>query len=97
MPNCGLNMSDQMTPAMTGAIISGMISTFSKILPTRLERLRRSAMPMPRMVSMPVAATAYRTVVPTERQKSGSDRTLMKFETPTNWGLRSVALKLRNV
>ena len=33
MPNCGLNISFQITPAITGAIISGRISTFSKILP----------------------------------------------------------------
>jgi hypothetical protein len=46
-PNCGLNIRPQITPAITGAIISGRISTRSKIRPTRLERLSSRAIPMP--------------------------------------------------
>ena len=57
-PNCGLNISFQITAAITGAIISGRIRTFSKILPTMLERLSSSAIPTPSTVSTTVAAMA---------------------------------------
>ena len=50
-PNCGLNISFQTTAAITGAIINGRISTFSKILPTMLERLSSNAIPIPSTVS----------------------------------------------
>jgi hypothetical protein len=53
-----LNIRPQITPAITGAIISGRISTRSKIRPIRLERLSSNAIPMPSTVSATVATTA---------------------------------------
>ncbi len=75
-PNCGLNISFQMVPAITGAIISGRISTFSKTEPTRLARLSSRATPTPSTVSRTVATTAKTAVTRTLVQNWGSDSTL---------------------
>lgn len=85
-PNCGLNMSFHTTAAMTGAIISGRMSTRSKILPMTLLRLSRSAMPTPSTVSMTVAAMAKTAVTRTEAQNCGSLSTLVKLLSPTKCG-----------
>ena len=72
IPNCGLNISFHTVPAITGAIISGRISTFSKTLPTLLARLSSSATPTPSTVSSVVAAIANTAVTRTLCQNCGS-------------------------
>lgn len=86
MPNCGLNISFQITPAMTGAIISGRISTFSNSLPIIDDRLSSSARPTPSTVSMPVATIAKITVTLTLCQKIWSPRTDLKLSNHTKCG-----------
>ena len=86
MPNCGLNISFQITPAITGAIISGRISTFSKILPMIDDRLSSSARPTPRTVSTAVATIAKIAVTLTLCQKTWSPRTDLKFSNQTKCG-----------
>ncbi len=86
MPNCGLNISFQMTPAITGAIISGRISTFSKILPMMLDRLSSSARPTPSTVSIAVAATAKIAVTLTLCQKTWSPSTDLKLSNQMKCG-----------
>ena len=75
-PNCGLNISFHTTPAITGAIISGRIRTFSKTLPTLLARLSSRATPTPSTVSSAVATIANTAVTRTLVQNCGSERTL---------------------
>ena len=91
-PNCGLNISFHTVAAMTGAIIRGRISTFSKTPPSRLDRLSNSATPTPSTVSRTVAAIAKTAVTRTLAQNCGSRRTLAKLARPTNdgFGLEAV-------
>ena len=79
-------LRNEITPAITGAIISGTISTLSKSLPMVLERLSSSASPTPNTVSTAVATRAKTPVTVTLCQKIWSPRTDLKLSSPTKCG-----------